>query len=170
METNIRNLRRSLRPWCCAATIALGGCYVYRPVVAPLEPGRRIALELTDRGRVGVADSLGPELTHVEGELVAHTDSLYVLQVSNVRDIRGARTRWRGESVSVRQEFVKGVTVRQLSKQRTAMFVGGTAIALVTFVVTRDLFGLGSGDDDGGGNGEPSDASVARWPPSPVSP
>jgi hypothetical protein len=169
MQMNFRTFRRSLRVWCCAAVLPFAGCYVYRPVVAPLAPGTRIALELNDRGRAGVADSLGPELTHVEGELVSRTDSLYVLRVSRVRDIRGDRTRWRGEPASVRQEFVKDVAIRELSKQRTAMLVGGIAIAAVTFVVTRDLLGFGGSDDDGG-NGEPSEFDVTRWPPIPTPP
>ena len=163
-KTKRRNVGRALRIWCCAAVLPFGACYRYRPVVAPPEPGTRVALELNDRGRVGVADSLGPELTHVEGELVSRTDSLYLLHVLSVRDIRGGRTRWRGEPASVRQEFVKDVTVRELSKQRTAMLVGGVVVATVAFVISRDLFGLGSGGDDGGGNGEPSDVRVTRWP------
>jgi hypothetical protein len=119
---------------------------------------------------VGVADSLGPGLTHVEGELVSRTDSLYVLEVRRVRDVRGDNTRWAGESASIRQEFVRDASVRELSKQRTTMLVGGIAVALVTFIVTRDLFGFGGAGDDGGGNGEPQAGSVGRWPPVPISP
>lgn len=163
-------LRHTLQVCCLAAVFGLGGCYVYRPVVEPPAPGAYLALELNDRGRVGVADSLGPGLTRVEGELVSLTDSLYVLEVRRVRDVRGDNTRWAGESASVRQEFVRDVTIRELSKQRTGMLVGGIAVALVTFVVTRDLFGFGSPDDDGGGNGEPQSGSVGRWPPIPSPP
>jgi len=82
--------------------VLLAACYSYTPLatVAPT-PGLRLSLALTDQGRVGVAPVMGAGLDRVEGTLVRVTDSSYVVQVASVTDVRGAVTKWVGETVTI---------------------------------------------------------------------
>lgn len=131
------------------------GCYAYRPVTSTLAPGTRVALDLNDQGRVGMRSLIGPEIARVEGALVHNSDTAYVVQVLETRGLYGVTSRWGGEPVSLRREYVAGVTERRLSRPRTVVAVLGGAAAFLAFAFTRDLLGRGSGGSDpgnGGGN------------------
>ena len=148
------------RAWLALApAVALaGGCYVYTPLnPTQPEPGARLALDLNDEGRVAMATSVGPEVARVEGALVGSSGTEYVIQVSDVLGLGGTRTRWSGETVSVRQEHVKRIRERRFSGTRTAVVVGGAVAALVGVVLGVDLLGAGGGDSNsrgGGGGGD----------------
>lgn len=145
-------LRRRSR-WLVALPALLAGCYAYVPSAVTPAPGTVLAFELTDRGRVGVADSLGPEVLVVEGTVVSATDSAYVMKVSAVETLRGRRAKWSGEQVTIRREYVNRVSERRISKQRTALVAGSAAAAVIGFIVTRDLVGGGGGGEGNGGGG-----------------
>lgn len=123
--------------------VLLPACYVYAPVSASPEPGMRLAIELNDVGRVGMANNVGPEVARVEGLVQSRSESVYVIRVSEVVGLYGARTRWSGEPVTLRPEYMRSVRERRLSRGRTAMLVSGLAVAFGTFVATRNLLGLG---------------------------
>ncbi|MEJ7810295.1 MAG: hypothetical protein WKG32_07760 [Gemmatimonadaceae bacterium] len=137
----------------------LAGCHVYTPVSTTPQPGVRFAFDLNDRGRVGVADSLGPEVARVDGVLLRSTDSLYVVQVKAVQGIRGSSRHWSDETVSLRREYVRDISERRLSKQRTALVAGGAVLAVVAFIASRELLGFGGGGDD---DGDPPVEPAAR--------
>src|SRR5688500_14575304 len=119
------------------------GCYAYHPVVTTPAPGTRMAFDLNDQGRVGMRSVIGPEISRVEGALVRNSDTAYVIEVWETRGMYGMASRWGGEPVSLRREYVDGVTVRRLSRPRTVVAVLGAAAAAVAFILTRDLLGLG---------------------------
>ncbi len=119
------------------------GCYSYLPAPPVPEPGMRVALELNDQGRVGLANHLGPEAARVEGGLVGWTDSQYVVQVSDVIGLQGTRTRWSGETVTLRPEYVKSLRERRFSWAKTALLSSALTGALVAFIATRSLLGQG---------------------------
>jgi hypothetical protein len=142
------------------ASLLLAGCYTYTPLHTIPEPGVQVALDLNDRGRVAMADSIGPEIARVEGTLVSKTDSLWVLRMNGTEGIRGGHVKWSGEQIGFRPDHVRSISERKFSKQRTALVAGSAAAAVVAFVASRDLFGFGGGDNDrrdpggGGGGGE----------------
>lgn len=136
----------------------LAACYTYRPVVTVPAPDTHLALVLNDQGRVGAGSYIGPAAVRVEGTLVEATDTGYVLRVSAVEGISGARQRWTGEIVTLRRDYVANVLERRLSTGRTvaaAVGFGGTVVALIA---TQGLGVLGGGDDTkkppGNGGGE----------------
>ena len=135
----------------CAAValfaVLVGGCYSYTPVSTAPQPGAHVAFDVNDRGRVGIADSLGPGVTRVEGLLADRTDSLYVIHVTEVASIRGPAAKWNGETVSLRPEYISGITERRFSKARTALLAGGVTAAFVAFIASRDLLGIGGGSE-----------------------
>ncbi len=67
-------MRPVLRPCACVvlhSAMTQAGCYVYGPTpTGQPVPGARYALAITDQGRVGLADRLGPGVETIEGTLV----------------------------------------------------------------------------------------------------
>lgn len=143
--------------WWVGFAPLLSACYVYVPLSTTPEPGVRLAVELNDVGRVGVANNVGPEVGRVEGFLQSRSDSQYVIRVADVFGLYGTRTRWAGEPVTFRSEYLRTVRARRLSRGRTAALVSTLAVALGTFIVTRDLLGLGGGTDVPPPDREPTD-------------
>lgn len=123
------------------------GCYTLTPVVSTdLPVGAQVSLRVTDAGRVALGGSMGPEIGEVDGRLVQHNDSAYLLAVSGVRFLRGGEQRWNGERISVRNEFVSGVSEQRLSKVRSGALAGVT-IAAVVYALSRGLGGFGTSED-----------------------
>jgi hypothetical protein len=130
----------------------LTGCYTNVPLVGSRPepvPGTRLVLELTDQGRVGMEGQLGPEVARVEGALVSRSDTSYVLGVSAVIGLWGALSKWQGERVTLRADYIRRMSERRFSMGRTVAAVGVSAAGFLVFVVTRSL--LGGGNEGGPG-------------------
>ena len=135
------------------ATLAASGCYVNRPLDAAPEPGTTVVLAVNDRGRVALADSVGESVAQIEGALVSRRDSVFVVRVRAVEYLNGQRTRWTGEALTVREEHLRDVQARRMSRGRTAVVAGVVSSSLIAFILSRDLFGLGGGGREPGGGG-----------------
>lgn len=129
------------------------GCYVNRPLAAAPEPGINVLLELNDRGRVALADSVGESASQIEGALVSRRDSVFVVRVRAVEYLNGQRQRWTGEALTIREDHLRDVHARQISRGRTAVVAGVVSSSLIAFILSRDLFGLGGGGREPGGGG-----------------
>lgn len=141
-------LRRAGRMLAVApfAATTLTGCYSHARVDAAAPPvGRVVAAEITDQGRVALADSLGPSPDRVEGRLVSATDSTLTMAVSAVRTLRGERTPWTGEAVTLRRSSVGQLTERRLSVGQSvlagAVAVGGAVALALTLGIAGDRDG-----------------------------
>jgi hypothetical protein len=137
------------------AALLLAGCYSYRPLHTVPEPGTYVVFDLTDRGRAALSDSIGPEVARAEGILDTRSDSVYVVRMQAVEGFRGTRSKWTGERIGFRPEYVRSVSERSFSKRKTALVVGAGVVAAVAFIASRDLFGFGGGDspNEPGGDG-----------------
>lgn len=121
------------------------GCYSYVPLQpAAVGPGARVVLEVNDRGRVALTDSLGPSVDRIEGEVQSRSDSSYLLSVVFVDYVNGSRHAWAGEPLSVPADAVGGLRERRISRGRTALAIVGGIGAVLAFALTRDLLGHGS--------------------------
>ena len=130
---------------------ALPACYVNTPVdasVRPMSAGENIALDISDLGRVGLAERFGPGVVQIEGRLRAATERAYELSVFRVSYLRDGDSRWAGERVVVEREHVGRVYERKLSRTRTLMAAGAVAGSLVVFAITRALVSEGREPDD----------------------
>jgi hypothetical protein len=127
----------------------LQGCYVYTPVMGHPAPTSYVALDITDRGRVGLGDLIGPAATRVEGVVKAETDSTYALSVASVGYVNGQSNRWNGEPLMVRKDFIGNLRERKFSRGRTALAAGSALGGVLVFALTRGLFGFGSTGSDG---------------------
>ena len=130
------------------AALAAGGCYTYTPLYTAPVPGTQVSLELNDRGRVGLEQNVGPEVAVVEGLLTDATDSALVVEVREVRSLYGDRSRWAGERVTIRPDYVRTMSERRYSGARTAVLAGAVASSTLAFLATRSLIGSARGSDD----------------------
>lgn len=126
-------------------------CYVYSPASATPVPGTRVLLELNDRGRVGLGDSIGPSSQVVEGTVVSNSDSAYGVRVVRVGYLNGQSNQWNGEPLMVSKDFVGTARERRFSRSRTWLTAGSAALAAVAFIASRGLLGFGSESRTPGG-------------------
>jgi hypothetical protein len=140
---------------CSAAVVA--GCYVYTP--APVTPavGSQLRLELNDRGRVGLGDSIGPAAQTIEGTTIFDSDSAYKLGVTRVGYLNGQSNKWTGEPLLIAKTFVTNATQQKFSKSRTWLTATGLTAAAVAFISSRGLLGFGSEAKTGGGGNKKTD-------------
>ena len=143
----------SRRAALAVAALAASGCYVNQPLAAAPEPGTTVVLAVNDRGRVALADSVGESVAQIEGALVSRRDSVFVVRVRAVEYLNGQRTRWTGEALTVREEHLRDVHARRMSRGRTAVVAGVVSSSVIAFILSRDLFGLGGGGREPGGGG-----------------
>ncbi|HJS42892.1 MAG TPA: hypothetical protein VJ755_05435 [Gemmatimonadales bacterium] len=139
----------------CVAVVVLpvlAGCYNLVPVagVQPA-PGAKLSLVLNDEGRMNTAQQVGPYTVRIEGELVQASESNYVVAVTDVVDIRGAHSKWTGETVPLPRRYVMTTYQKEFSTPKTVLLLGAVAGAFVAMVASFNLFGFGRGS----GNGEP---------------
>lgn len=120
---------------------ALAACYSTVPVETTTAPGTTLILDLNDRGRVALGDSIGASAARLEGVLATRSESSYVLRVSSVQYLNGQSNRWAGEPLAVPVDLVGRARERRYSRARTYGLAGGVLAAIVAVVVSTDLFG-----------------------------
>jgi hypothetical protein len=141
-----------MRAQVVVCVVLIGGCYTYRPLSTP-QPlaGTRVSAALTDDGARELSGQVGPEVEHVEGEVLA-VDSIGVhMAVRQVETIRGIQFDWRGEQVTVPSSAVSGWQQRRLSVGGTG-FLGGL-VAGGLYAMYRLIGGPGLVSGRGGGSG-----------------
>ena len=92
---------RSLRTVAIAAVLGCGctlGCYTYVPSQASyLQPGREVALDINDLGRVNLNAQIGAEVARVAGILQQQTGTDYTINVSELTYLNGRTAMWSGK-------------------------------------------------------------------------
>src|SRR5262249_41749918 len=120
---------------------ALGACYEYKPIMTEPPPvGETVALEVTDQGRVSLAERFGPGLAEIQGRVVSNQGNEYVVNVYRVSQVNGESAAWSGEVTRINQAFIGSVKGRQLSPLRTTLLAVVGAAGLY-FIATRGLGG-----------------------------
>ncbi len=145
----VRPLARGLL---ALAPVVLPACYHYVATEAALDPGLQIEVELSDAGRVGMTSAVGPETGSIQGTLQSRSDSGIVMRVSQVLGEYGGVTKWEGELVTIRPEYVRSLRERKFSATRTAVLAVAAGAGLVAFVATRDLLGIGGSPSSNNNN------------------
>jgi hypothetical protein len=138
----------------CAA-VSLAACYTYRPLStqAP-EPGARISAQLTGQGSQDLAGQIGPDVLHVEGEVVESDSSGLNLVVREIESYRGIRSDWHGEHVRLPRDAVAGMQERKLSAGGTGLMGGAIAAGLYAIYTVLGGPGLFEGTNgQSGGQG-----------------
>ena len=136
------------------AALSLAACYTYRPLStqAP-EPGTRISAQLTGQGSQDLAGQIGPDVLHVEGDVVQSDSSGLELVVREIESYRGIRSDWQGEHVRLPLTAVAGIQERKLSAGGTGLMGGAFAAGL--YAIYRVLGGPGLFEGTNGQSGGP---------------
>lgn len=135
----------------------LAGCYNLVPV-ASLQPapGMKVSVLLNDEGRIQTAQQIGPYTARIDGALVQASESNYVLSVTDVVDIRGAHSKWTGETVPLPRRYVMTTYERRFSTPKTVALLGLVTAGFLALVGSFNLFGFGGS----GGGGTPPDSTA----------
>jgi hypothetical protein len=130
----------------------LAGCYTMLPLsTMQPAPGTKMTLLLNDEGRMNTAQQVGPYTMRIDGQLVQATESNYVLAVTDVVDIRGAHSKWTGETVPLPRSYVMTTYERKFSTPKTVVLVGAVTAGFLALVASFNLFGFGGSSSEGGG-------------------
>jgi hypothetical protein len=126
----------------------LSACYTLTPGRGEPQVGTKVGFDVNDAGRVGLGGALGPEVVHIQGQLLAKDSAGYLLAVSGIRLIGGGEQVWSGEQVRVSPGFVGNTYERRFSLGRSigfgALGIGGFA----AFLAGRSLLGAGQNDPE----------------------
>jgi hypothetical protein len=128
----------------CLLVFLLGvssGCYVYGPAPMNPAPGTDLQLELNDRGRSALGNSIGPTSGFVEGVMQSNSDTAFSLRVERVQYLNGQSNRWNGEPLIVSKDFVGTTRQRTFSAGRSWLTAGAVVVAALAFISSRNLFG-----------------------------
>jgi hypothetical protein len=150
------------RSWVRAVASAMAclqlatACYTYVPAYTAETPvqGDRLSFDISDAGRVQIAEKFGPGVVNIEGRVAEVAGDELAVDVYAVTNLTGGRGRWSGERVRIPRSAVARTHARKFSRARTALAIGGTVVGLGLFIITRTLIGGGSdaSDNPGGGN------------------
>jgi hypothetical protein len=136
-------------------------CYKSVPLETSTPPiGETVSFIISDQGRVGLGDRLGPGIARIEGRMLGTEGDQYVVNVFRTAEIGGSTSVWSGEEMRFNRNFVARLEGRQLSKTRTWLAAGAATSVVVAFVVTRGMTGLFGGDDDIPPKEEPQSSRV----------
>jgi hypothetical protein len=128
---------------CVISALFLTGCYTLEPVRTAPEVGSKLAVDVTDVGRVALGGLIGQEIGQIEGRLVSQENGEFVLAVSKVRFLRGGQQVWTGEEVHVRKDHVATTYQKRFHKGRTIALTAVLVSGIVAIVVGQDLLGFG---------------------------
>jgi hypothetical protein len=154
MPYSLPRLRRfRLHRLCAIALVPLcAGCYEYGPMSQAPTTGRQsVELLLNERGRADFVDRLGPDALSLEGTLVTRKDSVVTVDVTSVRYVNQAVSKWAGERLSVSNGQLRDIRNKRLSMSKTGFAIASAVGGLVAFIVTRSLTGGGDAPPPGGG-------------------
>jgi hypothetical protein len=118
-----------------SATAFCAGCYTLQPAegVAP-KPGGEVAFRLSDRGRVAIAPTLGPNVSLVRGSLMRRDGDEYVVAMSAAEFSSGGTRALSGDSTRIATADVTQLYVSRVSKPRSIVAATLAAIALGVMV------------------------------------
>ena len=119
---------------------ALAACYVTTPLDRPSpNAGEVVVLQISDQGRVALAERLGTGVARIQGRVQAASDDRLSLRVASIGYVSGETNRWSGEAVTIDREYVGTTRLRRLSRTRTWTAVGVTTIVIGSFIASRSL-------------------------------
>ena len=131
-----------------AVLALLTGCYTYVPVQNPAPPvGEAVALEITDQGRVALADRLGPGVLRIEGRMLGQDGEQLLISVGRIVQVNGQVNLWSGESMRLDRGLVGRTQTRQLDRRRTWLAAAAATLAIAALIATTDLGGFFDGGD-----------------------
>lgn len=133
-----------------AAAMFLTACYTYpsRPL-AEVRPAAVVSARINDVGRVALSEPVGSGVDRIDGQVLENNDTAVSVMVSEVRFTNGQATKWQGQALTLRPQYVSSVSQRTYSRQRTlaAVLIGVALTAAALAASFTGIFNGGSGSD-----------------------
>lgn len=130
------------------------GCYSYVPSQASsMQPGREMAVELNDLGRLNLSPMIGGDVAQISGILQQQSGTDYTIKVSELTYLNGKTAMWSGEPVTVRQDYVRTFMEKKVSSGKTAAAVLASAGVVGGAILAHTI--VSSGNGNGGGDKPP---------------
>jgi hypothetical protein len=143
--------------------VVASACYKSVPLETSTPPvGQTVSFIISDQGRVGLGDRMGPGITRIEGRMLGTEGDQYVVSVFRTAALGGSTSVWSGEEMRLDRNFVSRLEGRELSKSRTWLAAGAATSVVVAFIVTRGMSGLFNGDDHNPPEPDPGQTSRVR--------
>ena len=153
----VRRKAAAMATLLCGSLMA--GCYAFVPSESSLiAPGRQIALDLNDLGRLNLSSQIGGDVMQLSGLLVQQSATAFTVKTMHVTYLNGRTSEWSGEPVTVGQEYVRGVYRQAISPAKTVGAVAA-AVAIAAGIIAGQ--GLsGNGNAGSGGKNPPPPVSI----------
>jgi hypothetical protein len=136
---------------------ALNGCYEFVPAQTDvMAPGKPIALEINDQGRVGLGSVIGAEVRRLSGTLISESDQEFDMRVTELTFLNDRTSQWSGEQVRVPKQYARTVFEQRLSAGKTVVAALVSAGLILGGILSSSLSGRGG-----------NDGSVGKPPPPP---
>lgn len=120
-------------------------CYSQQPLRASAPaPATRIVAQVTDTGRVLMANRIGAAALEVEGVVAAADETTWDLNMLQVSYIGGTSVVWNRELVRFPRYTLTEVSEKRLDRTRTWTAAGAIALGALALV---KVFGSAFGDD-----------------------
>jgi hypothetical protein len=125
----------------------LAACYTQAPLHTPVPvPDQRIVAQVTDTGRVTMANTLGPGAQEVEGIVSGADAASWDLRMVRVNYRGGSSVLWNNELVRFPRSALTDATERRFSKVRSWLVAG--LLTSSAFLAARFLGVIGGGGDE----------------------
>ena len=140
---------RSTNRWVGVTLLfAASACYKSVPLETSTPPvGQTVSFIISDQGRVGLGDRMGPGIARIEGRMLGTEGDQYLVSVFRTAAIGGTTSVWSGEEMRLDRNFVARLEGRELSKTRTWITAGLATSVIVGFIMSKGLSGVFGGDD-----------------------
>ena len=137
-----------------SSAVLMTGCYTYpvRPLTE-VAPPAVVSAEISDIGRIALAEPLGTGVARVDGKVVQN-DSALRLMITQVQFMNGIASKWQGQELRLRPQDVRTISQRTFSRQRTAVF-SVLGVLAAAAALTAGFTGFFSGDPSNDKGGEP---------------
>ena len=135
-------------PFCAA-------CFAYAPPRSEVSPGAAVAFELNQEGRDALTPALGPGVVRVEGNLIAIEGEEYVLDAYAAIQDRRYPSPLDGIRLRLDRKYVTEVEERRFSTRKTLPVIGGAAVLVAGFFITRGFVARNTPPEGPPGDGGP---------------
>lgn len=130
-------------------------CYTY-DVKAPsdLLVGQHVEVTVNNVGRVALTADLGDDVSQVDGDVVALTDSALRVRVKQVEFLNGTASPYPGSEINIPRNAITSVSTKQYSQSKTTVAAVGLVALLIAAIGALGLAGIGGSSPDskpGGG-------------------
>jgi hypothetical protein len=121
------------------ALLAGSACYQYQTsTLTSVLPGQVVHVELTEPGATGLAATIGPRATSIDGRVLSRDDTKIVLAATQIARSVGPEEFLRDEPIALPLLSAERVTTRTFDRPRSILATGGILFAAIIAAAIAD--------------------------------